>query len=176
MAGPVAVGAVAVPRHFDFALLAGVRDSKQMSELGREIWFEKLRILEQEEGLRYAVVFSSAHYIDAKGIVPAVQVALARALRSLEASAETSRILLDGSLKAPARFIFQQTIIRGDETEPLISLASIAAKVRRDRLMRRLAMRYPEYGFETHKGYGTKAHYGALKKHGPSAIHRRSFL
>ena len=176
LAGPVAVGVVAVPRRFDMRLLKGVRDSKQMSELGREIWFEKLRILEQTEGLRYVVVFSSAHYIDVRGIVPAVRAALARALRFLEARAETSSILLDGSLKAPARFVFQKTIIRGDETEPLISLASIAAKVRRDRLMRRLATRYPEYGFETHKGYGTKAHYSALKKHGPSNIHRRSFL
>jgi len=176
LAGPVAVGAVAVPQHFDFALLGGVRDSKQMSELGREIWFAKLQVLEREHGMRFVVQFSSAHYIDAHGIVPAVRAALARALRSLEAPAEETHILLDGSLEAPARFIFQQTIIRGDETEPLISLASIAAKVRRDRLMRRLALRYPEYGFEIHKGYGTKAHYSALKKHGPTDIHRHSFL
>ena len=79
LAGPVAVGVVAVPRRFDMRLLKGVRDSKQMSELGREIWFEKLRILEQTEGLRYVVVFSSAHYIDVRGIVPAVRAALANA-------------------------------------------------------------------------------------------------
>ena len=157
-------------------LLDGVRDSKQMSELGREIWFEKLRILEQTEGLRYVVVFSSAHYIDVRGIVPAVRAALARALRFLEARAETSSILLDGSLKAPARFVLQKTIIRGDETEPLISLASIAAKVRRDHRMIRLAKRFPEYGFDIHKGYGTKLHYEMLRLHGLSPIHRQSFI
>ena len=84
-------------------------------------------------------------------------------------------ILLDGSLKAPPEYA-QKTIINGDDLVPLISLASIAAKVTRDRLMIELAKQFPEYGFEQHKGYGTKAHYEALAKHGICAIHRRSFL
>jgi ribonuclease HII len=174
LAGPVAVGVVVVPRHFDMALLKGVRDSKQMSELGREIWFEKLRILEGH-GLRYTVQFSSARYIDEYGIGTAVRAAIARALRALEAPPLHSQILLDGALRAPKHFVNQTTIIRGDQTEPLISLASVAAKVKRDRLMHRLAVKYPQYGFDIHKGYGTKVHKQALEQYGLCDIHRRSF-
>jgi ribonuclease HII len=87
-----------------------------------------------------------------------------------------SRILLDGGLRAPKLYLNQTTIIRGDESEPAIALASIAAKIRRDRHLVRLAQRYPDYGFEIHKGYGTARHYAALAQHGPCPIHRRSFL
>ncbi len=176
LAGPVAVGVVVAPPQFDLRLLEGVRDSKQLTELGREIWYEKLRILNLEHNVLFTVQFSSAAFIDTHGIVPAIRTAIARGLRELLVSEEESHILLDGSLKAPPRFVSQETIIRGDETEPLISLASIAAKVRRDRLMKQLALRYPEYGFDIHKGYGTKAHRELIQKHGISAIHRKSFL
>jgi ribonuclease HII len=118
LAGPVAVGAVVVPRTFDIELLKGVRDSKQMTELGREIWFEKIRVLAERHGLRHSVRFSSARYIDERGIVPAIRGAVARALRALEVDPEESEVLLDGSLKAPAAFTHQETIIRGDQTEP----------------------------------------------------------
>ena len=84
-------------------------------------------------------------------------------------------VLLDGSLKAPAEYA-QKTIIGGDAAVPLISLASIAAKVTRDRLMLELAKEYPQYGFDRHKGYGTKAHYAALRTHGLAPVHRRSFI
>ncbi len=174
LAGPVAVGVVMVPARFDLTLLDGVRDSKQMTELGREIWFEKLRILETH-GLRYSVQFSSAKFIDTYGIVPAVRAAMARGLRALEAPPMRSTVLLDGALRAPKHFVDQTTIIKGDETEPLISLASIAAKVKRDRLMHKLALKYPDYGFEVHKGYGTKAHKKALEIYGLCDMHRRSF-
>lgn len=175
LAGPVAVGVVMVPARFDFALFDGVRDSKQMSELGREIMFERLRMLGEQAGVRYSVQFSSPLYIDTHGIVPAVRRAIARGLRALEVEPEEAQILLDGALRAPARFVRQTTIVRGDQTEPIISMASVAAKVRRDRLMRRLALRYPEYGFDIHKGYGTKKHYKALAEHGLCDIHRKSF-
>jgi len=175
LAGPVSVGVVVVPATFDLTLLTGVRDSKQMSELGREIWYEKLRMLEAEHGLRHSVQFSSARFIDEYGIVPAVRAAIARALRVLEVVPEQTEILLDGALRAPRRFMYQKTIIGGDESEPLISLASIAAKVKRDRLMRKHALRYPEYGFDIHKGYGTKKHREALIQHGLCDIHRKSF-
>jgi ribonuclease HII len=85
-------------------------------------------------------------------------------------------ILLDGGLKAPEEYMHQETIIKGDEKEPIIALASIAAKVLRDQMMEELAEVHPEYGFENHKGYGTNEHYKAIKKHGLTAYHRRSFL
>jgi ribonuclease HII len=176
LAGPVAVGVVVAPVGVSAAIFDGVRDSKQMTELGREIWFEKLRILEAEYGVRAHVEFSSAQYIDAYGIVPAVKRAMARALAVLEVDPSETSILLDGSLYAPQKFLMQKTIIRGDESEPIISLASVAAKVKRDKLMKRLALRYPDYGFEIHKGYGTKAHREAIKIHGPCDIHRRTFI
>lgn len=174
LAGPVSVGAVLVPPSFDFTLLEGVRDSKQMTELGREIWFERLRILAEQKQLRYTVAFSSARFIDTYGIVPAICSAIARALRTLKAP-DHAHILLDGALRAPKRFIYQKTIIGGDESEPLIALASVVAKVRRDRLMKKLALRYPHYGFDLHKGYGTPAHKKALKIYGLCNIHRHSF-
>jgi ribonuclease HII len=175
LAGPVAVGVVMVPVGFDIRLLSGVRDSKQMSELGREIWYERLQQLEADAGVRHSVQFSSALYIDTYGIVPAVRRAIARALRALEVEPEEAEILLDGALRAPARFVRQTTIIRGDQTEPIISMASVAAKVKRDRLMRRLAARYPEYGFDIHKGYGTKKHRDLIRILGLCDIHRRTF-
>ena len=174
LAGPVAVGVVVVPAAFNFALIKGVRDSKQMTELGREIWYERIRVLEQEAGLRYIVVFSSALMIDRFGVTRAVRRAVHKGVRVLVPEPRGVRILLDGLLHAPPEYE-QETIIRGDESEPIIALASIAAKVRRDRLMRAYALRYPEYGFETHKGYGTKMHREALAVHGLCDIHRRTF-
>lgn len=85
------------------------------------------------------------------------------------------KVFLDGLLLAPPEYE-QETIIKGDALVPVISLASVAAKVRRDRLMKRLALQYPEYAFEVHKGYGTKRHYEAIGKWGLTDIHRRSFL
>ena len=86
------------------------------------------------------------------------------------------QIFLDGGLHAPVEYVNQETIIRGDELHPVISLASIVAKVSRDAIMTKYSKNYPEYGFEKHSGYGTKAHYEAIKKHGQTPIHRRSFI
>jgi len=86
------------------------------------------------------------------------------------------QIFLDGGLKAPKEYPNQETIIRGDELHPIISMASIVAKVSRDRIMTNYAVEYPEYGFERHVGYGTKAHYEAIKKHGQTPIHRKTFI
>jgi ribonuclease HII len=85
-------------------------------------------------------------------------------------------IFLDGGLKAPIEYVNQETIIRGDELHPVISMASIMAKVTRDSVMDKYGKEYPEYGFERHSGYGTKAHYEAIKKHGQTPIHRKSFI
>jgi ribonuclease HII len=176
LAGPVSVGAVVVPEGFDVLKeFPGVRDSKKLSEQKRERIFALLeqRVIAGE--VRFAVEFSSAVMIDAFGITHAIRDAVARAVHILAPDSALVYVQLDGSLKAPPEYA-QETIINGDNLVPLISLASIAAKVMRDRLMVGLSGTYPGFGFEMHKGYGTKDHYLALKKHGPCAIHRSSFL
>ena len=176
LAGPVSVGVVAVVEGFDVLKeFPSVRDSKKLSEKKREHIFTQLEARVAQGDARFAVEFESAETIDTEGIVVAVRRALWRGVNALAPDAALVRIQLDGALKAPPEYA-QETIINGDELIPLISLASIAAKVSRDRLMLELAQKYPEYGFEKHKGYGTKAHYEMLKKHGLCAIHRRSFI
>ena len=148
---------------------------EKLSEKKREAIFEMLEARAAEGSARYVVEYGSAADIDARGIAVVIREAVSRAVNQLAPDAALAEVLLDGSLKAPPEYS-QQTIIGGDESVPLISLASIAAKVSRDRLVTALAAEYPEYGFEVHKGYGTKAHYEALRKHGLCAIHRRSFI
>ncbi len=180
LAGPVSVGAVAVKKTIYNSRpkkeFKGIRDSKKLSEKEREKWFTKLKKFKDEKVINYAVSFSSAKVIDEKGIVFAIRRALARSLKKLNLRPGACEVLLDGSLYAPKEYKNQKTIIHGDDKIPLISSASIIAKVSRDRKMKRFAKKYPKYNFEKHKGYGTKAHYRAIKKHGLSEIHRRSFL
>ncbi len=176
LAGPVAVGVVAVPEGFDVAReFPGVADSKKLSEKQRERFFALLEARAAAGDARFVVEFEGADIIDKEGIARAVRYALSRGVRALAPDAKTTMVQLDGALYAPAEYA-QQTIVGGDASVPLISLASIAAKVTRDRLMTELAVTYPLYGFERHKGYGTRAHYEALERHGLCAIHRRSFL
>ena len=176
LAGPVAVGVVIVPERFIITReFPGLMDSKQLSPKAREKMFRLLRKRMQEGDVRFCVRSTSAGRIDAWGLTRAVASATARAVRFLAPSPDDIAIYLDGLLVAPREYA-QQTIIGGDEAVPIIALASIAAKVARDRLMVRLAKQFPAYGFEKHKGYGTVAHYLALKKYGPCVIHRRSFL
>lgn len=164
-----------VPADFDMHFFRGIRDSKQLTADRREAWYGKIRQAQREGTLSYAVSLASHAVIDRRGIVPAVSTALFRTLKRLSADPSACRVLLDGNLKAPAIFAFQKTIIRGDVTEPLISAAAIMAKVTRDRLMRRMGDRYPQYGFETHKGYGTRMHRAAILRYGLCAIHRATF-
>ncbi|MDP2665725.1 MAG: ribonuclease HII, partial [bacterium] len=124
---------------------------------------------------RFTIEFESAETIDEEGIIVAVRRALWRGVNALAPDSALVHIQLDGALKAPPEYS-QETIINGDELIPIISLASIVAKVTRDRLMVELAKKYPLYGFEKHKGYGTAMHYEMLKKHGLCDIHRRSFI
>jgi len=175
LAGPVSVGAVIVPADFDWNLLQGVRDSKKLSEKKREEIFERTRELEKTSLLHFSVSTSSAAYIDTYGIVPAIKRALSEALSRFEIAPVDCRVLLDGSLSAPAEYIHQETIIGGDDTEPVISLASIMAKVTRDRLMQRLSPKYPAYDFHVHKGYGTASHRLAIAQWGLSPVHRATF-
>lgn len=176
LAGPVAVGIVAVSEGFDVVKeFPGVADSKKLSEKKREEFFEMLEKRAGQGEVRFTVEFESAAAIDERGIASALRNALTRGLRALAPDAALVRVQLDGALRAPSEYE-QETIIRGDALIPLISLASIAAKVARDRLMVALAAEYPHYGFEKHKGYGTRAHYDALARRGPCAVHRMSFL
>ncbi len=178
LAGPVAVGAAMVAWDFDWNLVDGAKDSKKMTPRSRDCLYDKMEALREEKILDFAVAFSSSTFIDQYGIVPAIKSALARVLSKLTENIKDGplcEVLLDGGLRAPEEFAVQRTIVRGDDTEPLISLASIVAKVERDRLMCRLAKKYPLYGFDMHKGYGTVAHCDIIRKNGLSEIHRRSF-
>jgi len=186
LAGPVAVGVAVVPGNFDWSSkLPGVNDSKQLSEKQREVVFAAAQLLQRTGELQLAVSMVSAGVIDRIGIVLAINLAMKRALKRLYASPSPRsdlglgevQILLDGGLRAPVEYQNQTTIIRGDASEPVIGLASIAAKVTRDRYMVRLAARseYVKYDFATHKGYGTRSHRAAISEHGFSFQHRRSF-
>jgi ribonuclease HII len=175
LAGPVAVGLVLLPARVDVRReFPGVADSKRLSEGKREEIFEMLKARAASGGARFAVRYASAATIDRIGISRALALAVARGCRALSPRAD-AQVYLDGLLSAPAEYR-QETIIHGDDLVPIISLASIAAKVSRDRLMQRLARRYPLYQFEQHKGYPTKRHYELLAAHGPSPIHRASYL
>lgn len=173
VAGPVAVGVVAVPPSFEWSQLPPVKDSKQMTARARERVYARVH---EVPDIQYAVSFVSAQSIDAYGIVPAITSALSEALSRVAHNPALCEVLLDGGLRAPALFTHQTTIIRGDASEPVIALASVLAKVERDRYMVALGAQYPLYGFEKHMGYGTKAHYQALATHGLSPEHRRTFL
>lgn len=175
LAGPVSVGAVMVPASFNWAIAGGVRDSKQLTPETRHLWYKKMLQLRRDGMLQLSVSFSSAQYIDHQGIAPAIRRAVANCLRKLDADPRTCEIRLDGSLYAPEIYEHQSTIIGGDDCEPVISLASIVAKVRRDRLMTRLALRYPDYEFDSHKGYGTLKHQALIREHGLCELHRATF-
>lgn len=176
LAGPVTLCACVVRADFDMSAFAGIKDSKKLSPHRREEWFQKIAALKALGHLDFAHVSVPADEIDAIGIAPAIRKALAGCLDALGAAPESTEVLLDGSLKAPDRFVAQKTIIKGDEKVPVISAASIVAKVMRDRYMEEQGKIYPAYGFEVHKGYGTSAHIKAIKANGPTPLHRRSFL
>jgi ribonuclease HII len=127
------------------------------------------------EHVRFAVSFTRSEDIDRHGIVWAVHHAMKNALQKLHLPPELCTVLLDGSLRAPSVYKAQKTIIHGDATEPVISAAAILAKVERDKKMKRYGLEYPEYGFEVHKGYGTKSHMAQIQKLGLCPIHRSTF-
>lgn len=175
-----------------------IRDSKKLTKKMRERWFEFLNEKKKEGKCEYIVSFVSSENIDKFGISKCIKKALFESLNNVTSSevlfarssdeegrgARPSQkelltsfsIYLDGGLHAPSEYINQETIIKGDEIHPVISLASIIAKVSRDKVMYDYAKKFPEYGFDKHVGYGTKAHYESIKKHGQTPIHRKSFI
>jgi ribonuclease HII len=173
LAGPVAVGIVICRKHFS---IDGITDSKLMTEEARERVSERAKELQEEGLIRFGVFSTSASDIDSLGIEKAIGDAVSRGLAELTPNPENIEIVLDGRLKAPPQYR-QQSIIHGDFLVPAISLASIVAKVERDAYMTgTIHEKYPAYGFSSHKGYGTGLHIAAIKEHGPSPIHRMSFL
>jgi len=174
LAGPMTVCAVVIPASFDKKKIKEVRDSKKVNENKREEWYTKAREWKRSGQINFFVRSISAKKIDEIGISRATRYLVRKALQNVEE--ENVKVLLDGLLYAPERFKKQKTIIHGDATEPVISFASVIAKVFRDRKMKRLAKIYTEYGFDKHVGYGTAMHYKAIKKYGLTPEHRRSFL
>ncbi|HET8581090.1 MAG TPA: ribonuclease HII [Candidatus Paceibacterota bacterium] len=174
LAGPVAVGAVALPAaRAAWSCWAGLKDSKQLTEKQRETWYGALA---GDPHVRSAVALSDAATIDADGIVPAILDAAQRAIASLSIRTADAEVLLDRGISLPAAWR-QEQHTKGDERFPAIALASIMAKVTRDRYMVRLAQEHPLYGFERHKGYGTKLHQERLRAHGPiPRVHRLTFI
>lgn len=165
LAGPVVAAAVVLPS--DVPELPGVFDSKQLSETEREELFEALYAL---PGIRIGVASADAEEIDRLNILRATHEAMRRAVAKI---AEADFVLVDG---LPVQFTLpSRNIVKGDAKCASIAAASIIAKVTRDREMVQLDEIYPGYGFAKHKGYGTAEHLGALKKLGPSPVHRKSF-
>ncbi|MDJ0508214.1 MAG: ribonuclease HII [Crocosphaera sp.] len=147
----------------------GVKDSKQLSEKRRQILAKEIKNL----AISYHISYASSQEIDRLNILKASLLAMQRSITKLSVTPQLC--LVDGNQKIPNLTIPQKTIVGGDSSSPLISAASILAKVWRDQLIIRLATKYPHYDLENNKGYGTKKHRHALQQYGPCFHHRRSF-
>lgn len=189
LAGPVTVAAVVIPKDLRFKkkdLRTPLKDSKKLSPKQREIWFRYAR---GHPDISYAISSVSPSVIDKINISKAANLAATRALEKVIANCrlqiKNCKIFLDGglhinksmtnNLKLTTKNSKLKTLVRGDEKIPAIMLASIVAKVTRDRKMKKLHLEYPNYDFINNVGYGTKKHRRAIRKHGLSPIHRKSF-
>lgn len=166
LAGPVCAAAVILPKGL---VIPGLNDSKKLSDKRRRELFPII----QQEAVSFGIAFASQEEIDEINILQATFLAMRRAIDQLNPRPEFA--LIDGNRETDFG-VPCKTIIKGDSLSANIAAASVLAKVTRDNWMIEAAEKYPGYGFEIHKGYGTKAHYEALEKLGPCAIHRRSFL
>ncbi|MEK7566246.1 MAG: ribonuclease HII [Patescibacteria group bacterium] len=186
LAGPVTVAAVLLTANLKTYKLKNLktplRDSKKLNPKQRKIWFYFIK----KQKIPYAVANVFPKTIDKINISKAANLAATKVLGKLitnnrQLTTDNLKILLDGGLKVnpnpkTKKFKNLKTIIKGDEKIPAISLASIIAKVRRDKYMEKMHKKFPQYNFKRHKGYGTEIHYKLLKKNGASKIHRKSFL
>ena len=166
LAGPVCAAAVILPRD---AEIPGLNDSKKLSDKKRR----ELYPIIKEKALCYGIGFASHEEIDQINILQATYLAMERALSQLTITPQ--QVLIDGN-RAKDFGLPVRTVVHGDSLSMSIAAASVLAKVTRDDLMLEMAKEYPQYGFEIHKGYGTKAHYEALRTYGACPIHRNSFL
>ena len=167
LAGPVVVAAVIMPEE---SMIEGVNDSKKVSEKKREALYDQII----NEAIAYSVGIIDQNEIDEINILNATKKGLTTAVKGLKVKPD--RIIVDALDKIDTDGIPYTSIIKGDAKCYSISAASIIAKVTRDRIMREWDELYPQYGFEKHKGYGTKAHIEAIKKYGPTPLHRKSFI
>lgn len=166
LAGPVCAAAVILPRGL---VIPGLNDSKKLTERRREALYDVITA----QALAYGVAFASEREIDELNILQATYLAMNRAIAAMGTAPALA--LIDGNrnggIAVPSR-----CVVGGDGKCASIAAASVLAKVTRDRYMLELDARYPGYGFAKHKGYGTAAHYAALREKGPSEVHRRTFL
>ena len=166
LAGPVCAAAVILPKGL---VIPGLNDSKKLSDKRRRELFPII----QQEAVSFGIAFASQEEIDEINILQATFLAMRRAIDQLNPQPEFA--LIDGNRETDFG-VPCKTVIKGDSLSANIAAASVLAKVTRDNWMMEAAEKYPGYGFEIHKGYGTKAHYAALEKLGPCPIHRRTFL
>lgn len=166
LAGPVCAAAVILPEHLE---IPGLNDSKKLTDKKRRELFPIIK----EQAIAYGIAFASETEIDEINILQATFLAMQRAIDQLEGKANFA--LIDGNREKDFGLPVK-TVVKGDSRSANIAAASVLAKVTRDLYMEELAEKYPEYGFEIHKGYGTKAHYAALTEHGASPVHRQTFL
>lgn len=166
LAGPVCAAAVILP---EGVVIDGVNDSKKLSEKKRESLFDVIR----EQTLAYSIAYATVDEIEEINILNATMLAMRRAIDGLDIKADYA--MIDGN-KIPLLDIDAECIVKGDAKSMSIACASILAKVSRDRLLYKYAEEYPMYGFDKHKGYGTKVHREAILKYGPCPYHRKSFL
>lgn len=166
LAGPVCAAAVILPTHLQ---ITGLNDSKKLTDKKRRELFPII----QEQAVAWGIGLASETEIDEINILQATFLAMRRALEQLNARPEIA--LIDGNRETDFGLPVK-TVVKGDSLSANIAAASVLAKVTRDNIMTEMANQYPEYGFEIHKGYGTKAHYEALRTYGPCPIHRKTFL
>lgn len=166
LAGPVCAAAVILPANIE---IPGLNDSKKLSDKRRR----ELMPVIKECALAYGIAFATEEEIDSINILQATFLAMERAISQL--SIKPDLALIDGNREKDFD-VPVKTVIHGDSLSASIAAASVLAKVTRDDLMMEMAEKYPQYGFDIHKGYGTKAHYDALMQHGPCPIHRTTFL
>lgn len=166
LAGPVYAAAVILPKGLE---IAGLNDSKKLTEAKRNALFDEIT----QKAIAYSIAFSTVEEIETLNILGATMLAMNRAIEGLSVKPELA--LIDGNRNKDIN-LNSRCVIKGDSLCADIAAASVLAKVSRDRYMLEMAKKYPEYHFEKHKGYGTKLHYEALREHGPSELHRPSFL
>ena len=166
LAGPVCAAAVILPPGLE---IPGLNDSKKLTDKKRRELYDIII----EQAVSYGIAFASEQEIDEINILQATFLAMRRAMDQLRVRPDIA--LIDGNRETDFGLPVQ-TIVKGDSLSANIAAASILAKVTRDRFMLEVDEKYPQYGFATHKGYGTRAHYAALREFGPCPIHRRTFL